>query len=147
MFESFENMKESRKKKRYKEKIAANNRGNSTSFRERSKSTQHYLFIVNIKNIKKIRKRNLSITNDTDPDSGGTQLQILIREALKDERDEEEGLTQFQRYKLRLSKKCLLLAGKGWFSMLITTTICVVGVMIGVETDKYMVGRENASCT
>ena len=126
MFEAFEGMKEERKEATYKKKLSEHSGAGMAEMARDAKAS---------------KDRGSFWDHETDIKglSGPAMLAHLIDNALEIETHKnEEGLTQFQIDYMRLSEKCANIEKTVWFTAGITFTIVIVGIMIGVDTDRAM---------
>ena len=124
MFTAFEDMKEERKQETYQRRLAENSGG----------ATMQELASAS----KSSKDRGSFHMKNPDELCGAERLAHLLDLALENEVDDTVGLTQNEKDYLKIAKKCAKTEEAAWFTSLITFVIVVVGVMIGVDTDRAM---------
>ena len=86
----------------------------------------------------KARRYAEKLAENAETGDGETPLGLLIADALADDAPENRAKTDLEvRFDWAVDK-CAAIRDTAWFSLLVTSTIMVVGVFIGVETDQFM---------
>ncbi len=125
MFDALEKMKEDKKQARYLKKLAETAHMEGESFSEVTKQ-------------RSLLDRLLCRKGTGEPEvSGKAKLKMLIDLALQPELVHQEK-SQFEHDYMVWAKRCAAVEKSSAFSTLITLTIIVVGVFIGIETDSAM---------
>ena len=134
MFEALEKMKEDRKQSQYRRKLAEVSNMQSDSFHE-----THKRKVTGI-----LGTLCGSAGQNEEELSGKAKLKKLIDRALGPEEQHIE-TSAFEHNYMLGAKKCMNIEKSSWFSCLITSTIVVVGIMIGIETDSALTCRRFVS--
>ena len=125
MFDALEKMKADTKQQRYQKKLAEVCTMQSDSFHESSRRKSVFDRIIGDKG-----RRGQEL-------SGKAKLKMLIDLALEAEIINLER-TKWEHDYMTIAKRCANIEKSNYFSTLITTTIVVVGIFIGIETDSAM---------